>query len=60
MTARGGAGIYLDTFDPGAATFYERCGFKRFGVIADFPPGHQRVFLSMNLSAALATPPIAP
>jgi GNAT superfamily N-acetyltransferase len=60
MEARGGAGVYLDTFDTGAATFYERCGFRRFGAIADFPPGHQRVFLCMNLSGTEAEKPTPP
>ncbi len=43
-------GLYLDTFDPGAAAFYERCGFLRFGRIDDFPPGHARTFLHKKLS----------
>ena len=60
MEQRGGAGVYLDTFDPGAASFYERCGFRRFGAIADFPPGHQRIFLCMNLTGDDAGPPTRP
>ena len=48
--ARGCVGIYLDTFDPGAARFYERCGFARCGEIANFPPGHSRVFLMKALA----------
>ncbi len=51
MTARDGAGIYLDTFDAGAAAFYERCGFIRCGEIANFPPGFSRVFLRKGLAA---------
>ena len=43
---RGCVGIYLDTFDAGAAAFYERCGFARHGVIEDFPPGFARTYLS--------------
>ncbi len=42
-------GLYLDTFDPGAARFYERCGFLKFGEIPDFPPGHTRTFLRKSL-----------
>jgi len=49
--ARGCVGVYIDTFDPGAAAFYERRGFARVGVIADFPPGHERIFLSKPLAA---------
>ncbi len=44
-------GVYLDTFDPGAATFYERQGFARCGQIDDFPPGCARTFLCKRLSA---------
>lgn len=44
-------GIYVDTFDPRAAAFYERCGFTHAGEIADFPPGHRRIFLSRSLSS---------
>jgi GNAT superfamily N-acetyltransferase len=47
--ARGCVGIYLDTFDPSAAAFYERCGFARFGAIEDFPLGRQRIFLCKRL-----------
>ena len=50
--ARKCAGLYVDTFDPGAAIFYERAGFERFGQIADFPPGHARTFLLKRLAAA--------
>lgn len=48
--ARGCVGIYLDTFDPGAALFYECCGYSRRGEIANFPPGHSRVFLAKALA----------
>lgn len=48
--ARGCVGIYVDTFEPRAAAFYESCGFAPVGAIADFPPGHRRVFLSKKLS----------
>jgi len=48
---RGCVGLYLDTFDPAAVAFYERCGFSRCGRIADFPPGHARTFLSKALGA---------
>jgi ribosomal protein S18 acetylase RimI-like enzyme len=50
--ARHCAGLYVDTFDPGAAIFYERAGFERFGQIADFPPGHARTFLLKRLAPA--------
>jgi GNAT superfamily N-acetyltransferase len=44
-------GLYLDTFDPGAAQFYARCGFAPFGRIDDFPPGFSRTFLHKRFSA---------
>ena len=48
--ARQCVGLYVDTFDPGAATFYERAGFARFGRIDGFPPGHARTFLHKRLT----------
>ena len=47
--ARQCVGLYVGTFDPGAAAFYERAGFERFGRIEDFPPGHARIFLRKRL-----------
>jgi len=44
------AGLYVDTFDPGAAKFYEQAGFARFGQIDGFPPGHARIFLQKSLT----------
>ena len=43
------AGLYVDTFDGGAALFYERAGFTLFGRIEGFPPGHARMFLCKKL-----------
>ena len=42
-------GVYLDTFDEGAAQFYEKCGFEVCGAIGNFPPGGRRIFLSKPL-----------
>jgi ribosomal protein S18 acetylase RimI-like enzyme len=47
--ARQCVGLYVDTFNPGAAAFYERAGFERFGQIDNFPPGHRRMFLQKRL-----------
>ncbi len=47
---RGCVGVYVDTFDPRVAAFYENLGFFRTGEIADFPKGGQRIFLSKRLS----------
>jgi GNAT superfamily N-acetyltransferase len=46
---RGCIGIYIDTFDPAAAAFYEALGFSRAGEIVGFPPGHARLFLRKSL-----------
>jgi GNAT superfamily N-acetyltransferase len=46
---KGCVGIYLDTFDEGAARFYARSGFARCGQIENFPPGATRIFLAKRL-----------
>ena len=46
---KGCVGIYLDTFEEGAARFYERLGFARCGRIENFPPGAARIFLAKQL-----------
>jgi GNAT superfamily N-acetyltransferase len=38
-------GAYLDTFSFQAPKFYEKLGFREFGRITDFPPGHSRIWL---------------
>lgn len=43
---RGCRGSWLDTFSAEAARFYEKQGYRPFGVIADYPPGAARTFLS--------------
>ncbi|BAZ32845.1 putative N-acetylmannosamine-6-phosphate epimerase superfamily protein [Cylindrospermum sp. NIES-4074] len=40
---------YLDTFSFQALGFYERLGYEKFGVLEDFPPGHQRYFLQKQI-----------
>lgn len=42
-------GIWLDTFDFQAPSFYERHGFTKFGSLDDFPPDHKRFFLQKRL-----------
>jgi GNAT superfamily N-acetyltransferase len=42
-------GIWLDTFSFQARGFYEKLGFAHFGTIEDFPPGHERFFLSKRI-----------
>ncbi|MER8404448.1 GNAT family N-acetyltransferase [Mesorhizobium sp. M0959] len=47
--ARGCRGAWIDTFNPRAAKAYERQGYQRFGVLADFPVGRSRIFLQKRL-----------
>lgn len=42
---RGCVEAHLDTFSFQAFAFYERRGYKAFGVLEDFPPGHSRIFM---------------
>lgn len=46
---KGCVGIWLDTFDFQAPSFYERHGFTEFGRLDDFPPDHKRFFLQKRL-----------
>jgi len=41
----GCTGAYVDTFSFQAPEFYRRSGYEEFGRIADFPPGHQCIWL---------------
>ena len=41
---RGAKNAYLDTFSFQAPDFYEQHGYKVFGELRDFPPGHQRYY----------------
>lgn len=43
--------VYLDTFSFQALNFYKSLDYQIFGVLEDFPPGHQRYFLRKNLFA---------
>ena len=42
-------GIWLDTFTFQAPGFYAKLGFEEFGRIADYPPGHDRIYLLKRL-----------
>ena len=46
---RGCRGVWLDTFSVAAARFYEKQGYKPFGVIDGYPPGAARHFFSKAL-----------
>ncbi len=46
----GCVGIWLDTFTWQAPGLYAKLGFVEFGRIADYPPGHDRIFLRKSLA----------
>ena len=46
---RGATHAYLDTFSFQAPEFYKKHGYQVFGVLEDFPPGHQRLYLVKKL-----------
>ena len=46
---RGCTRAHLDTFSYQARPFYERQGYRVFGVLEDYPPGHQRFFMEKVL-----------
>ena len=46
---RGAKNVYLDTFSFQAPDFYKQHGYQVFGELQDFPPGHQRYFLTKQL-----------
>ena len=41
--------IHLDTSDFQAPGFYEKSGFKVFGMLEDYPPGYRRFFMVKDL-----------
>jgi GNAT superfamily N-acetyltransferase len=45
----GAKNAYLDTFSFQAPDFYKQHGYQIYGVLGDFPPGHQRYFLTKQL-----------
>ncbi len=46
---RGAKNAYLDTFSFQAPDFYKKHGYQVFGELHEFPPGHQRYFLTKQL-----------
>ena len=49
---RGCHGVWLDTFSFQAQPFYERMGFRVWGVLHEFPVGHNCIFLRKLFDAA--------
>ncbi|HUD58723.1 MAG TPA: GNAT family N-acetyltransferase [Acetobacteraceae bacterium] len=52
---RGCRGIYVDAFSFQAPGFYQKIGFTVFGVLADFPPGHDRLYFHKRFDARSAS-----
>jgi GNAT superfamily N-acetyltransferase len=46
---RGVKDVYLDTFSFQAPGFYQKLGYRVFGELVDFPPGHTRHFMTKRL-----------
>jgi len=46
---RGVKEVYLDTFSFQAPGFYQKLGYRVFGELVDFPPGHTRHFMTKRL-----------
>jgi GNAT superfamily N-acetyltransferase len=42
-------GVFLDSFDFQAPEFYKQYGYRVFGQLHDFPPGHTLYYLSKPL-----------
>jgi GNAT superfamily N-acetyltransferase len=42
---QGCIGVYLDTLEFQALSFYEHRGYEIYGVLKDFPPASQRFYL---------------
>jgi predicted N-acetyltransferase YhbS len=46
---RGVRNVYLDSFSFQAPTFYAKLGYREFGRLKEFPPGHDRVWMTKAL-----------
>ena len=46
---RGVKNVYLDTFSFQAPGFYEKLGYREFGRLNEYPPGHHRSWLTKAL-----------
>ena len=46
---RGAKKVHLDTFSFQAPDFYKKYGYQVFGELQEFPPGHQRYYLTNQL-----------
>jgi GNAT superfamily N-acetyltransferase len=46
---RGVKNVFLDTFSFQAPDFYKQHGYRVFGELKDFPPGHIRYFMTKQI-----------
>lgn len=54
----GASSATLDTLNPEALRFYRGRGYRVFGTLDDFPPGHARYFLRKALVPPLGETPL--
>ena len=47
---RGAKHAFLDTFSFQAPEFYQKRGYRIFGELKDFPPGHTRYYMTKDLA----------
>ena len=45
----GAKNVYLDTFSFQAPAFYEKLGYREFGRLKEYPPGHHRSWMTKAL-----------
>jgi ribosomal protein S18 acetylase RimI-like enzyme len=46
---RGAKNVYLDTWSFQAPGFYKKLGYREFGRLDDYPPGHYRAWMTKAL-----------
>jgi hypothetical protein len=49
---RGCTDAFLDTFSFQARPFYEKLGYRVFGMLENHPAGHQHYFMTKQLNSA--------
>jgi ribosomal protein S18 acetylase RimI-like enzyme len=54
---RGAAAVTLETLSFQAPGFYAKRGYSVFGRLADYPPGHTKLYLSKRLDALSTNAP---
>jgi len=50
--ARGCRGVHVDTFSFQAVSFYRGLGYRSFGTLEDYPPGHSQVYFYKRFDKA--------